>query len=485
MTRSRPALAAALLLAASAGLCAAPPLAFASETAPAAVTPEEAFSIAREGYEMLMPIVIMDLTRRGQATQAPGGPPPRVPGVNRFVHAEAFPSGEFREIVRPNFDTLYSTAWIDVSMGPVTLAVKPGMDRYYLLPLMDMWTDVFAVPGTRTVGDQGGKFMIVSRHWTGKAPADVEVIRAPTDLVWLIARIQTNGPKDYAHVRTLQQGVTLTPSVAPPAPEIDATFNRTVPVARQIIAMPAETFFAEAARLTGLYPPHDVDQPALARLARIGFKPGKPFDLAALPPTIQTAIKRAQLDLLMSYRGAGLSVGEKRGTWRFQPNNLGAYGGDYRLRALVAMGGLGANRIEDAIYPNTGVDAAGQPLVGTKSYKLHFEKANLPPAGAFWSLTAYDLTGFPIPNPEKRYAVGDRDPLVFNADGSLDLYVGQNPPDAATLKPNWLPTAADPYNLTLRVYLPKREVLDGRWTPPPVTAIETKASPDKAKAPGV
>ena len=421
MTRSRPALAAALLLAASAGLCAAPPLAFASETAPAAVTPEEAFSIAREGYEMLMPIVIMDLTRRGQATHAPGGPAPRVPGVNRFAHAEAFPSGEFREIVRPNFDTLYSTAWIDVSMGPVTLAVKPGMDRYYLLPLMDMWTDVFAVPGTRTVGDQGGKFMIVSRHWTGKAPADVEVIRAPTDLVWLIARIQTNGPKDYAHVRTLQQG----------------------------------------------------------------FKPGKPFDLAALPPTIQTAIKRAQLDLLMSYRGAGLSVGEKRGTWRFQPNNLGAYGGDYRLRALVAMGGLGANRIEDAIYPNTGVDAAGQPLVGTRSYKLHFEKANLPPAGAFWSLTAYDLTGFPIPNPEKRYAVGDRDPLVFNADGSLDLYVGQTPPDAATLKPNWLPTAADPYNLTLRVYLPKREVLDGRWTPPPVTAIETKASPDKAKAPGV
>lgn len=151
----------------------------------------------------------------------------------------------------------------------------------------------------------------------------------------------------------------------------------------------------------------------------------------------------------------------------------------------MALGGLGANRIEDAIYPNTGVDASSQPLVGAKSYKLHFEKANLPPAGAFWSLTAYDSTGFPIPNPEKRYAVGDRDPLVYNADGSLDLYVGQSPPDAATLKPNWLPTAADPFNLTLRVYLPKREVLDGRWTPPPVTAIETKASSDKAKAPGV
>ena len=486
MTRSRPALAAALFLAASAGLCAAPPLAFAAETSSAAaVTPEEAFSIAREGYEMMMPIVIMDLTRRGQATQAPGGPPPRVPGVNRFAHAEAFPPGDFREIVRPNFDTLYSTAWIDVSKGPVTMEVKAGLDRYYLLPLMDMWTDVFAVPGTRTMGQAGGKFMIVSRNWKGKAPADVEVVRAPTDLVWLIGRIQTNGPKDYAHVKTLQQQVTLTPSVAPPAPEIDATFNRTVPVARQIIAMPAEAFFAEAARLSGLYPPHDVDQPALARLARIGFRPGKPFDLNTQPAAIQSAIRRAQMDLLMSYRGAGLSVGEKRGTWRFQPNNLGAYGGDYRLRALVSLGGLGANRIEDATYPNTAVDATGQPLVGSQTYKLHFEKANLPPAGAFWSLTAYDGTGFPIQNPEKRYAVGDRDPLVYNTDGSLDLYIGQSPPAAPALKPNWLPTLADPFNLSLRVYLPKREVLDGRWTPPPVTLIDTKAGPDAAKAPGL
>ena len=155
------------------------------------------------------------------------------------------------------------------------------------------------------------------------------------------------------------------------------------------------------------------------------------------------------------------------------------------MRALVALGGLGANRIEDATYPNTAVDATGQPLVGSQKYKLHFEKSNLPPAGAFWSLTAYDGTGFPIQNPEKRYAVGDRDPLVYNSDGSLDLYIGQSPPDSAALKPNWLPTLADPFNLSLRVYLPKREVLDGRWTPPPVTLIDAKAGPQAAKAPGL
>ena len=437
--------------------------------AAAPVTQEEAYAIAREGYDFLFPLLTMDFTRRAMTTVTGPGRAPRTAVENVLAPAAAFPRGEDRIIVRPNFDTLYSIGWIDVSQGPVTLAVKPGLDRYYLLPLMDMWTDVFAVPGSRTLGQAGGRFLIVSRNWTGAAPADAQVLRAPTDKVWLIARIQTNGPADYAHVHALQQQITLTPSVPPGPPATDLSFDRFAPPARLMASLSADQVFARGAELAGLYPPHDTDQPVMALLARIGFRPGQPYDLAKQPPEIQAGVRRAVRDGLAGLKAQRFGGLLRRGTWFFQPGHLGAYGGDYGFRARVALGGLGANRIEDAVYPTTDEDADGKPLVGANGYVLHFSKDQLPPAGAFWSLTAYDGEGFPLLTPERRYAVGDRDPLVYNPDGSLDLQIGQTPPADPHRAANWLPTLAGPFNLTLRLYLPKREALDGGWIPPPVT----------------
>ena len=455
-----------------AGAALAGPVPTAGAAASEAVTEAEAYAVAREGYNYLFPLLTMDFTNRAQTTVVAPGLAPRSAVENVLAHAQAFPRGEDRIVVRPNFDTLYSIAWIDVSKGPVTLAVKPDLDRYFLLPLMDMWTDVFAAPGTRTLGKAGGRFLIASRNWRGTVPDGAELIRAPPDKVWLIARIQTNSPTDYAHVRKVQQGITLTPSVPPGPPAVDTSFNRLLPPARLMGSLTPEQFFARGAELTGLYPPHDVDQPVLSRLTRIGFRPGRPYDLATQPAAVQAGVRRAVADGLAALKSGRSSIGMlHRGSWDFQPGHLGAYGGDYAFRARVALGGLGANRIEDAIYPATAVDADGQPLIGTKRYVLHFTKAELPPAGAFWSLTAYDGEGFPILTPQRRYAVGDRDPLVYNADGSLDLYIGQTPPDDPRRAANWLPTLADPFNLSLRLYLPRAEVLEGRWTPPSVTRI--------------
>jgi hypothetical protein len=234
-------------------------------------------------------------------------------------------------------------------------------------------------------------------------------------------------------------------------------------------SLSADQYFARAADLTGLYPAHDVDQPVLALLARIGFHPGQPYDLARQSPAIQAGVRMAVRDGLAALKGSDVGGLKRIGHWNFQPGNLGAYGGDYGFRARVALGGLGANRVEDAIYPNTDEDADGKPLLGSNTYVLHFTRDQLPPVGAFWSLTAYDRDGYPILTPQKRYAIGDRDPLVYNRDGSLDLTVGQTPPADAARTANWLPTLAAPFNLTLRLYLPKPEVLEGRWTPPPVT----------------
>ena len=471
MNLSFAALVGALALAATPAVSAAAPAKDGGATAQAtaaAVSQDEAYAIAREGYDFLFPLLTMDFTRRVQTTVTAEGRAPRTGVENVLAHSPTFPPGEFRIVVRPNFDTLYSMAWIDVSKGPVTMAVQPGLDRYYLLPLMDMWTDVFAVPGTRTLGKAGGRYLIVSRGWTGEAPKDAEVIRAPTDKVWLIARIQTNSPTDYDHVHTLQQKITLTPSVPPGPPVVDTSFDRMAPPARLMASLSADQYFARAAELTGLYPAHDVDQPVLTLLARIGFHPGQPYDLSKQSPAIQAGVRMAVRDGLAALAANGTRGLKRLGHWNFQPGNLGAYGGDYRFRAQVALGGLGANRVEDAIYPNTDEDADGHPLVGSNSYVLHFAKDQMPPAGAFWSLTAYDREGFPILTPQKRYAVGDRDPLVYNPDGSLDLTIGQTPPADARRAANWLPTLADPFTLTLRLYLPKPEVLEGRWTPPPV-----------------
>ena len=137
-------------------------------------------------------------------------------------------------------------------------------------------------------------------------------------------------------------------------------------------------------------------------------------------------------------------------------------------RAIVAMTGLGANQPQDAVYPLLLADADGQPVTGENRYVLHFEKAELPPANAFWSVTMYDEPGFAVPNAINRFAIGDRDDLKYNADGSLDLYIQSQSPGAA-LESNWLPAAASgKLGITMRLYAPRDVALNGTWNPPPV-----------------
>ena len=150
---------------------------------------------------------------------------------------------------------------------------------------------------------------------------------------------------------------------------------------------------------------------------------------------------------------------------------MGVYGDYYLKRAIVALVGLGANVPEDAIYPLNLGDADGKPLIGTNKYVLHFAKNEIPPVSAFWSVTLYDKDGFPTANALNRNAIGDRDALTFNADGSLDLYFQDESP-GKDKEPNWLPAPTGDFNLTMRMYAPKLEVLDGRWAPPPVKKVQ-------------
>jgi hypothetical protein len=152
-------------------------------------------------------------------------------------------------------------------------------------------------------------------------------------------------------------------------------------------------------------------------------------------------------------------------------DTMGVYGNYYLKRALVAQLGLGANLPEDAIYPLNLADDTGKPLDGASNYTIHFDKGDIPPVEAFWSITLYDSDGFQVANSLNRFAVSSWMPFHTNPDGSLDLYF-QNESPGADKEANWLPAPKGPFNLTMRLYAPKSAALTGKWNPPPVTKVQ-------------
>ena len=428
-------------------------------------------TLAEEAYLYLYPLVLMDVTRQQSINTAPDRVFGRGP-ANTFVHTRTFPTAEFRDVVRPNFDTLYSIAWLDLGAGPVVVHVPDTADRYYMLPLIDMWTEVFANPGKRTTGTAAADLFVAPPGWSGEVPAGQILIQAPTPFVWIVGRFQTNGVDDYPAVRALQDQLSLTlPDAYEPFP-LDPTVDSTTPPLRTVAQMSGVEFFRRAASLLRAVPPHPTDFSVLARLAHLGLVPGTPFDGDRLTDDavaeLEAGVAEARATLLATLP----LMGRRVNGWLLNVETMGNYGNDYLKRAVVALVGLGANPPEDAVYPILVADADGRPLNGENRYRLHFEQSELPPVEAFWSLTMYDSDGFQTANEIDRYAIGDRDDLRFNGDGSLDLYLQHDRP-APELVPNWLPAPLGPLGVTMRLYGPRREVLDGAWVPPAVTREAT------------
>ncbi|MBB4041582.1 hypothetical protein GGR34_003259 [Microvirga flocculans] len=250
--------------------------------------------------------------------------------------------------------------------------------------------------------------------------------------------------------------------------KIDPSVDVKTPPKIQVDTMPGEKYFSYAADLLKLHPPHITDQPIIARLKRIGIEPGKDLDFARLDPAVKKGIESApaMAQRLMEWKVPTLARVVNH--WSMNTDTMGVYGNYYLKRAIVAQFGLGANLPEDAIYPLSLGDEAGRPLDGTNKYTLRFEPGTLPPAFAFWSLTLYDSDGFQVANPLNRFAVSSWMPLRYDPDGSLTLYV-QNESPGKDQEANWLPAPKAPFNLTMRLYAPRPEALNGRWNPPSVT----------------
>jgi len=446
-----------------------------SAGAQAPITEQEAHAIGVDAYLYFYPLITRDITRRVVTNIEPG----KIPGygpANMFNSMAEYPSPEFKAVVRPNFDTLYSSANLDLTKEPMIVSAPNTDDRYYLLPMLDMWTDVFASPGWRTTGTQAGNFLITAPGWNGTVPAGMTRINAPTPYVWIIGRTKTDGPQDYDAVHRIQAGYKITPlsqwgqPAQPVEVKVDPTVDMKTPPKVQVDTMPAGKFFAYAAELLKVNPPHITDEPMIAQLKKIGIEPGKSFDMERADPAIRNALASApeEAQQLMAWKLRTLS--RVANGWSMDTDTMGVYGNYYLKRAIITQWGLGANLPEDAIYPNNLGDESGKPLVGSNKYTLHFDKGQTPPVDAFWSVTLYDAEGFQVPNPLNRFAVSSWMPLKYNADGSLDLYF-QNESPGANKEPNWLPAPKGEFNLLMRLYAPRSEALTGRWNPPAVTRV--------------
>ncbi|MFK9083601.1 DUF1254 domain-containing protein [Pseudomonas neuropathica] len=440
--------------------------------AQAKMTAEEAHAIGVDAYVYFYPLLTMDITRKQFTNIEPGKEFGKGP-MNMFVSVPEYPPANFKGVVRSNFDTLYSIAWLDLTKEPLVIAAPDTTGRFYLLPMLDMWSDVFASPGWRTTGTDAAQFLVTPPGWTGTVPAGLNHLPAPTPFVWVIGRTKTDGAADYAAVHKIQAGYTVTPlsrlgkGAEPVSVKIDPAVDMTTPPKIQVDTLSAADYFAYAAELLKVHPAHSTDQPLLAQLKRIGIEPGKSFDMNALDPEIKAALETAPKDAqaLMAWKVPTLA--RVVNGWSMNTDTMGVYGNYYLKRAIVAQMGLGANLPEDAIYPLNMGDENGKTLDGAHKYVLHFPKDEAPPVNAFWSITLYDPEGFQVGNGLNRFAVSSWMPFKSNADGSLDIYF-QNESPGKELEANWLPAPKGPFNLTMRLYGPKAEALNGKWNPPAV-----------------
>lgn len=447
------------------------------QTAPGGLTPEEARGIAKDAYIYGFPLVTNYETMYKQAIDTTNhdyqGP------FNSVTSSKNVATPDDKFVVTPNSDTPYSYLWMDLRAEPLVVTVpKIDKGRYYTGQMVDLYTFNFAYVGTRSFGNDGGKYLVAGPGWKGETPKGVsKVFRCETEFAYIIFRTQLFNPADIKAVNKIQAGYHAEPLskyLKQAAPAAAPAVNWQKPTGD--ITKPP-TMFKYLNFLLQFCPPSPSETDLLARFAKLSIGAGKTFDDAKFSPEIQKAIADSVSDAATEIADAQkqintdqLSSSQLFGTREFLKGN-------YLYRFMGAKLGLYGNSGEDAIYYGYFVDGHSYPLDAAKSnYELHFDKGHLPPAKAFWSLTMYDgKTQLLVANPLKRYLLNSTTlkSYKYGADGSLTLYVQKNSPGAVK-EPNWLPAPDGPFYCVLRLYMPAPEVLSGDWKKPQMQAAATE-----------
>ncbi len=439
------------------------------------------------GYAYGFPIVMMDVTKdvitatnRSGEYKAP---------MNQFGRIRTYVDPDFKDVVRISVNSLWSHVFLDLDREPFVLSVPDTGGRYYVMQALNMWTDDFGSMGSRTTGTQAGNFMIAGPKWNGTPPPDVkETFRCSTRYAWVLVQMSAGSPKDFPEIHALQDQLKATPLSAwgkPYSPPDDVPVNpladTTATPFDQVRLMDGPAFFQRLAKALKDNPPYPADAAMVRKLKHLGVKPGEDFDPNKVDPAAAKGMDKAARKIFNLLGTAQYDMKTVNG-WLL-PLNLGKYGTDYSTRAFVAYMGLGALTADDAIYPSAFVDGDGKVLDGANKYVMHFEKGNIFPSySGVWSISPY-RENFYVRNSLERYGILSSMPLNYNADGSLDVYIQARAP-GADKESNWVPCPpSGPFNLTIRVYQPKKEMMDGHtknnivvkagsYTIPPVKRVE-------------
>lgn len=438
-----------------------------------AISPTEARAIAKDAFVYGYPLVESYKTLYKQAVDC-GNSDYRAP-LNEIASAANVATPADTWVVTPNSDTPYSFLWMDLRAEPVVVTT-PAIEqsRYYSAQLIDLYTFNFAYLGTRAFGNDGGDFLIAGPDWKGEAPNGIKaVIACETEIAYALFRTQLFSADDLEAVRKIQSGykaqrLSQYLGAAAPAAKPDITWPK--PSAQ--MDSPA-AFFDYLNFLLRFCPVAPSETALRQRFASFGIDAGLDFGFATMPSDLQQAVIDGFIDVRADMAALQEKVNANEvgswdvfGTRAFLKNN-------YLYRFAGAKLGLYGNSREEAMYPTYFTDAEGEPLDASgKNYALHFERGQLPPANAFWSLTMYDgKTQLLVANPLDRYLLNSImiKSFRFGDDGSLTFYLRKDTPGPDLIS-NWLPTPDGPFYCILRIYLPKPEVFDGGWKPPAMVA---------------
>ena len=414
---------------------------------------ENVWECLEDAYVYAFPLVLMDATRIF-ATNTEKVITGKAP-VNQLMHGAALADAQFRSVVTPNVDTIYSQVWYDLSEEPMVYEL-PETDRFCKVQVLDGWA-------------------ITLSTWEGELPDGVTRIDVPTSMAWSITRTVLSGEEDLPNVRAIQEKMKLMPlsnyisgdTYEPPKGSYSEE-NNYVPVDK-VLSMDPVTFFNKANELMVKNSPAAADGEMLERIAAVNVGPGMEFDTSVLTGDVAENWKTMLTEIRPKLVKEGQKFSKKLGQWNYFGEPIGDFHTEYAYRALVALAGLGANTVEVALYPKTEQDADGNALTGEKSYLLHFESCPQVLEGGFWSVTAYGDNDFLIDNPIDRYCINDRSGLKANDDGSIDVILSKDAPEDTT---NWLPTGDGGFHLYMRIYTPDMNTLE-TWTAPVITEIDS------------
>jgi hypothetical protein len=381
--------------------------------------------------------------------------------------------------VTPNVNVLYGFGFVDLRREPVILTVPNSHGRYYMVEIVDMWTNAFAYPAGAATGYGGGRVALVAPGWHGNLPPGVQRINAPTPWIEIQPRVFVNDRADLAAGKSVLDQITVqgfseyegrpapaTPSYDYLAPQLDPK----IASSRMPFKDPLQFWTICSASMNENPPPQAKAAALLPQYKYLGLELGKQWTPQAVTPLILQQMKIAASEIgdgLAGLANFAAIEGNKSG-WMLPPFTMANSEADDLTRGMIAVGGLTANTVREAVYYTGLADEAGQPLSGTKKYTLTFTGdmtylASVPPG--FWSVTMYDaVSGYTVPNPIDRYAVGATNHFKKNADGSFTLYIQHDDPGPEK-ESNWIPAPQALFYLVLRNYAPVKAVYEGLKSP--------------------